>query len=43
MHTEFNMAETSPVIDPEEANDKNFRMFSHYIIGMAAEGFFLFH
>jgi len=39
MYTEFSMSEGNPVIDPAETNDKNFKKFSHFIMGMTAEGF----
>lgn len=42
MHAKLRIAEASPVIDPEEANDKNFKMSSHCIIGMTSEGFFFY-
>lgn len=37
MHTKFSMAKTSPVIDPGEGNDKNFKTFTHCVIRMTAE------
>lgn len=44
MHTKFSMAKTSPVIDPGEGNDKNFKTFTRCVIRMTAElkvGFFV--